>query len=151
VKALEKFNFKQTHVCEYRKGNPVKFQETGEKIPIGPCSYVGLLSDGIVLKTGVTGVSALARWKKTFGIMNSKPSHRKNELNDGVKLNKVWIGQTLEIWAKPALMVEIPYAGLAKQFPAHHAEEIFLDDYFSPEFGKPLAERKRRLKKIDAQ
>jgi hypothetical protein len=150
VEKLEKFDFKNTHICEYQKGKPVTVESTGVVIAKGPCSYVGLLSDGTVLKTGIAGESVLARWKKTFGVMTPKSSHRKNEIDDGIRLKKIWIGQSLEIWAKPALMIEIPYAGSAVNFPAHHAEELFLDDQFEPKFGKPLAARKERLKKIGA-
>jgi hypothetical protein len=152
-KDLDKFGFKLcgTGRIEYRRG--VKFEWKAHQIPDGPCAYVALLRNGAVLKTGVTSGSLKSRWGGSIKVVNfhakqgsQKGSLREHEKEHGRKLLKSWGTNELELWAKPALQITIPYARQKKTFPAHYAEEVFLDDHFDPLFGQPLADRKFRQK-----
>jgi hypothetical protein len=150
---LKRFGFVLCGKGRVEENLGVRFSWIEHEIPEGPCAYVALLSNGKVLKTGVTSKQLKQRWKGSTDVIDyharlegKKRQLREHEKRHGLKMLTLWAEHELELWAKPALMTVIPYAPDKAKFPAHYAEEVFLDDFFDPLFGTPLAARKSRLK-----
>jgi hypothetical protein len=100
------------------------------------------MDDGSVLKVGISRNGIRNRWTKTLDVIPGVNGNRKlrpNEENDGRKLLQYAGGHRFTVWYKDSLMIKIPYDQSGVEFPAHGAEEIFLDRYFRPKFGKPLS------------
>lgn len=107
-----------------------------------PIVYVALMDDDSVLKVGVSRNGVWSRWKKTLDVIPGVNENRKlraNEINDGEKLLESASGHKVTVWYKDSLMIKIPYDVTGSEFPAHGAEEIFLDSHFKPKFGQRLS------------
>jgi hypothetical protein len=126
-------------------GRPEVILVSDEAKVKSPVVYVGIIEDGPVLKVGVSGHGLAARWKGILGVMNQDIWHRlrPNEVADGKRLIEHAAGKRISVWLKRPIRVSIPYAhGLVQgDFCARHAEETFLDQYYSPLFGKRLEGR----------
>lgn len=136
----------------FKLGLTITLEKDGEpKIEPGPeyndrdrqVVYVAVMDNGVVLKTGITDKSLKARWKDTLKVVRKAPekeNKRPHEQSQGECLHALMFGRVTRVWYKIAEEIHISYFG-GHKFPAHGAEEYFVDWHFEPVFGNAISER----------
>jgi hypothetical protein len=125
-----------------RNGLPTMLNIALEAKRNEPVVYVALVDDTTVLKVGISKNGLHGRWKGIFGVMDQRiwPRLKPNEIRDGEKLIAAAANRSVAVWLKAPIRVNIPYASevTSTDYCGRFTEEIFLDQYYLPVFGKRL-------------